>query len=100
MTVSLCAQLDGTAITMVVALPWPQGAASLTATDDGALSGVATGIGVAFLYRAMSRGALSEVVTVSNVGAVAIPVLAGVAVLGERTRLSGTLHIVVVLPAI
>ncbi|GAB3587838.1 hypothetical protein GCM10027445_68410 [Amycolatopsis endophytica] len=50
----------------------------------GVLSGVGTGIGVGFLYRAMSRDALSVVVPVSDVGAVALPVIAGLAFLGAR----------------
>src|SRR2546429_5689104 len=80
MTVSLYAQLGGTGITVVAALLGPH--ESISAIAWGVLSGVGTGTGVALLYRAISRGALSVVVPVSDVGAVAIPVLAGFAVVG------------------
>lgn len=50
----------------------------------GAASGVGTGFGMVFLFRAMASGALSIVVPVSAVGSVTLPVIAGVALLGER----------------
>lgn len=100
MTVSLYAQLGGTAGTVLAAPLWPHGTASPAAVGWGALSGAGTGIGVAFLYRAMSRGALSVVVPVSDVGAVAIPVLAGLVLWGERPGPAGMCGIALALPAI
>ncbi|MBF6330368.1 EamA family transporter [Nocardia transvalensis] len=100
MLVSLYAQLGGTAIVMVAALWWHHSSASIPALGWGTLSGVGTGIGVAFLYRAMSSGAFSVVVPISDVGAVAIPVLVGLVLLGERPTATGLLGIVVALPAI
>jgi uncharacterized membrane protein len=49
-----------------------------------AASGVGTGVGMVFLFRAMTRGALSIVVPISAVGSVTLPVIVGVALLGER----------------
>lgn len=50
----------------------------------GCLSGVGTGVGMMFLFRGMSRGAISVVVPVSAVGGVALPVLVGTLILGEH----------------
>lgn len=56
----------------------------------GGLSGVGTGVAMAFLYRGLGRGAMSVVVPVSAVGGLAIPVVVGVALLGDRpTPLAG-----------
>ena len=98
LTVSLYAQLGGTVVTFVVALVWSP--PSLAGAGWGALSGLGTGIGVGFLYRAMSRDALSVVVPVSDVGAVALPVVVGLAVLGERPSPAAAAGIVLALPAI
>lgn len=100
LTVSLYAQLGGTVLTVLVASALPHGSASLAALGWGVLSGAGTGIGVAFLYRAMSRGALSVVVPVSDVGAVAIPVLVGIALLGEHPGPTAIAGIVLAVPAI
>ncbi|GEL24071.1 multidrug transporter [Pseudonocardia sulfidoxydans NBRC 16205] len=50
----------------------------------GGLSGLGTGLAMAFLFRGMSRGAMSVVVPISAVGGIALPVLVGVALLGDR----------------
>ncbi|HVV10338.1 EamA family transporter [Amycolatopsis sp.] len=98
LTISLYAQLGGTAITLLAALCWPDGTGA--GLGWGALSGLGTGIGVAFLYRAMSTGALSVVVPVSDVGAVAIPVLIGLVFLSERPSALAIAGVVLALPAI
>lgn len=100
LTVSLYAQLGGTAVTLVAVPLWPQGTPEASDAAWGALSGVGTGIGVAFLYRAMSRGPLSVVAPISDVGAVAIPVLIGLLFLGERPSWTGLLGVVLALPSI
>lgn len=66
----------------------------------GALSGVGTGMGMLFLYRGISRGAMSVVVPVSAVGGVALPVLTGVLVLGDRPSVPAWAGIVVAVPAL
>lgn len=84
-TVALYAQLCGTALSLAVAVAAegsPDGPAA--GLGWGVVSGLGTGIGVAFLYRALARGAMSVVVPVSDVTAVALPVVVGIALLGER----------------
>ncbi|EME65209.1 DMT family transporter [Amycolatopsis decaplanina] len=66
----------------------------------GGLSGLGTGIGVLFLYRGMSRGRLSVVVPLSVVGGVAVPVLAGVALLNDRPDPLAWCGIAVAFPAL
>lgn len=66
----------------------------------GALSGLGTGIGMALLYRGMSRGALSVVVPVSAVGGMAIPVVVGVVLFGDRPSPAATAGIAVAMPAL
>ncbi|NKQ56911.1 DMT family transporter [Amycolatopsis sp. K13G38] len=100
LTVSLFAQVGGTVVTVLAALVWTSAAASPAELCWGALSGAGTGVGVAFLYRAMSRGALSVVVPISDVGAVAIPVLVGFALLGERPGVMSAVGVALALPAI
>ncbi|WP_262505011.1 EamA family transporter [Streptomyces sp. TRM68367] len=64
------------------------------------LSGAGTGIGVAFLYRALAKGAMSIVVPVSDVTTVALPVLAGLALLGERPTALALVGIAAAFPAL
>lgn len=100
LTVALHAQLGGTALGLLLALSLNAGSATLADYGWGALSGVGTGVGVAFLYQAMSKGAMSVVVPVSDVGAVALPVLVGVCFLGERPAVPAWVGVAAVLPAL
>jgi drug/metabolite transporter (DMT)-like permease len=82
--VAVIGQLGGTALILAVA---PFVAAPHLGGGPlawGALSGIGTGVGVGFLYRGLSRGRFSVVVPLSDVAAVALPVLVGVALLGDR----------------
>ncbi|WP_165966983.1 DMT family transporter, partial [Actinomadura sp. 7K507] len=63
-------------------------------------SGVGTGAAMVFLYRGISNGNMSVVVPVSAVGGVALPVVAGVAFLGDRPSAPAWAGIAVVLPAL
>ena len=54
----------------------------------GALSGLGTAVGMAFLFRGLSRGAMSVIVPVSAVTGVSIPVLFGVVVEGNGRHCS------------
>ncbi len=83
-TVAGVAQVGGTALSVVIAVCVPTGQPSLAPLLWGVLSGVGTGVGVAYLYRAMSRGPMSVVAPVSDVAGLALPVLVGVLLLGER----------------
>lgn len=98
-TVALVGQLAGLVFAFVGALFVP---AAVTGTDLawGALSGVGTGVGMAFLYRGLAKGDMSVVVPVSAVGGVALPVLVSVAVLGERPTVLAWAGILAPLPAL
>lgn len=100
LTVSLYAQLGGTAASLLAALAFPFGTPTAADLGWGALSGLGTGLAVAFLYRAMSSGAMSVVVPVSDVGAVLIPVMVALLLLGERPPLGGIAGACVALPAL
>lgn len=83
-TVALIGQVGGTVLALAVAPFVAAPHVSGGALGWGALSGVGTGLGVAFLYRGMSGGHFSVVVPLSDVAAVALPVLVGITFLGDR----------------
>lgn len=98
--VALLGQLGGLVAVGVAApllSPPGPGPASLA---WGALSGVGTGLGMAFLFRGIRRGAMSVVVPVSAVGGIALPVLVGVALLGDRPSVPTWVGIALVLPGL
>lgn len=98
--VALLGQLSGllaVGIAAVLITPQPPAPAGVV---WGAASGVGTGVAMVFLFRGMARGAMSVVVPVSAVGGVALPVLVGVALLGERPSFITWSGVVVVVPAL
>lgn len=98
--VSLYGQVGGL-LTMMLAAPLVSRAVPpLADLAWGGLSGVGTGIGMMFLFRGMSRGAMSVVVPVSAVGGVVLPVLVGTALLGDRPAPLAWLGIAVAVPAL
>jgi drug/metabolite transporter (DMT)-like permease len=80
--------------------PLTPGSASVTDLVWGGLSGVGTGGGMLFLYRGLSRGAMSVVVPLAAVGGLAVPVLVGVAVLGDRPTMLAVAGMAIVVPAL
>jgi len=62
-------------------------------------AGIGSGSGTAFLYRGLAAGRMGVVAPVSAVGAVLVPLVAGVAT-GERPELVGWLGIALALPGI
>lgn len=98
--VALVAQLGGTALILVAALLVPAQTVTAGSLGWGALSGIGTGIGIAYLFRGMGNGQLSVVVLLSDVGGVAVPVLVGVALLGERPSALAWLGIAAAAPAL
>ena len=66
----------------------------------GAASGVGTGAAMTFLFRGISRGAMSVVVPLSAVGGVALPVLVGAAFLGDRPSGLTWAGVLVAIPAL
>ncbi|MFC9359551.1 EamA family transporter [Rhodococcus sp. NPDC057014] len=89
--------LSATALIMLVIPATPAHGADLA---WGACSGIGTGLGMAFLFRGMSRGAMSVVVPISAVGGVALPVLVSVAFLGEKPPWLTWTGILIALPAL
>ncbi len=65
----------------------------------GALGGLATGVGTAFLYRGFARGRMGVVAPVSAVGSALVPLSVGI-VQGDRPSLLAIGGIVVAFPAI
>lgn len=96
--VSLLAQLSATVLVLAVALV-DGGDPGRTDLLWALLAGVGNGFGTAFLYRGLSSGRMGVVAPVSGVGAVLVPVAAGV-VTGERPDATVWFGIVLALPAI
>lgn len=65
----------------------------------GAVAGVASGIGVAFLYRGLSQGRMGVVAPVSAIGAAILPVAWGL-VSGDQPSVLAWIGIIVAFPAI
>jgi drug/metabolite transporter (DMT)-like permease len=99
LTVALLGQLGALVVSGVLALLLP---AHATPADLGwgALSGVGSAAGMLLLFRGLSRGAMSVVVPVSAVVGVVLPVLVGVALLGERPGPAGWCGVAVAVPAL
>lgn len=98
--VSLVGQVSALVVAVVVSLVFP--APDIQATDLwwGVLSGVGSGVTMLFLNRGISRGAVSIVVPISAVTGVALSVVCGVVVLGDRPSLPAWIGIVLVIPAL
>ncbi|MER8007986.1 DMT family transporter [Streptomyces sp. NPDC094149] len=99
-TVTYLGQLGGLLLALCAALLAPPDAVHLSDLLWGALSGVGSGIAMTFLNRGLSRGAMSVVVPVSAVTGVALSVLCGVLVLGDRPDAVAWIGIVVTVPAL
>ncbi|MBD3006177.1 DMT family transporter [Streptomyces sp. 5-10] len=99
-TVAACAQAGGTVVSLVPVLLTQDANAPPSALGWGALSGLGTGVGVACLYWSMNQGPMSVVVPVSDVTAVGLPVLAGIALLGDRPSPPALTGIALGLPAL
>jgi drug/metabolite transporter (DMT)-like permease len=96
--VSLMAQLSGAALVLVVALVHG-GSPDRVDLAWALLAGLGNGFGTAFLYRGLSSGRMGVVAPISGLGAVVVPVAAGVAT-GERPDVSVWAGVVLALPAI
>jgi drug/metabolite transporter (DMT)-like permease len=99
-TVAFLGQAGGLACAVVFSLFVPVRDFAWQDVAWGAPSGIGTGIAMVFLYRGISGGTMSVVVPVSAVGGVALPVLVGVAFLGDRPSPMAWAGIAVVLPAL
>ncbi|HEX2132799.1 MAG TPA: EamA family transporter [Actinophytocola sp.] len=97
--VALVGQASGLVLMLVVA-PLVPGTPTVADLGWGALSGVGTGVGMLFLYRGMSRGAMSVVVPVAAVGGLAVPALFGIALLGDRPTVLALAGMVLAVPTL
>lgn len=98
--IALTGQAGGFVLTLAAAPAIPAGGLAPGDIAWGALSGVGTGLAMMFLYRGLSRGDMSVVVPVSAVGGVALPVLVGVAFLGNRPSALSWLGIALAVPGL
>ncbi|MBF6327363.1 EamA family transporter [Nocardia transvalensis] len=98
--VALLGQAGGLLAAVAIAPLVPTRAVGLADLAWGALSGVGSGVGMVFLFRGLGRGAMSVVVPISAVAGVALPVLAGVALLGERPSALAWLGMLAAVPAL
>ncbi len=98
--VALIGQLGGLCATGLIMLVISSASAEAADLAWGAASGIGTGLAMAFLFRGLSRGAMSVVVPISAVGGVALPVLVTVALLGERPPWLTWVGILIALPAL
>ncbi|MDO0909516.1 EamA family transporter [Streptomyces sp. DT2A-34] len=98
--VTLLGQLGGLLLALAAALLVPAGAVRPADLLWGALSGVGSGAAMHFLNRGLSRGAMSTVVPVSAVTSVALSVLCGVLLLGDRPGALAWTGFAVTVPAL
>lgn len=98
--VVLVGQVCGVVLVTVLALFVAAPGVTGIALAWGALSGVGTGLGAAFLFQAMKVGRFSLVVPLSDVAGVAIPVVIGVVLLHDRLGWWAWAGFVVAAPAI
>jgi drug/metabolite transporter (DMT)-like permease len=81
--VSAAAQLVGLVLLLVAVVILRPAAPAWEPLLFGALAGACGGIGLAALYRGLSLGSMGVVTALSGVGSTAVPLLVGVAVLGD-----------------
>jgi uncharacterized membrane protein len=98
--VALFGQLGGLVLVVVAAVLRPEPEVAAADLMWGGLSGLGTGIGVAFLYRGLATGNMSVVVPLSDVGSVALPVMVGVAALGDRPTPLAWVGVATAVPAL
>lgn len=98
--VALAGQAGGLILALVMAPLLSKGVPDVAGLAWGAASGVGTAMGMVCLYRGMSRGSMSVVVPVSAVTGVALPVLVGVLLLGDRPQPLPWFGLAVAIPAL
>ncbi|MGW0845290.1 EamA family transporter [Streptomyces sp. NPDC002787] len=98
--VTLLGQVGGLLLALVVALLVPAPEVRPSDVLWGALSGCGSGVAMTYLNRGLSRGSMSVVVPVSAVTGVALSVVCGVLLLGDRPAAVAWLGICVTVPAL
>jgi drug/metabolite transporter (DMT)-like permease len=99
-TVTFLGQLGGLALALAAALLVPARAVHPADLLWGALSGLGSGTAMHFLNRGLSRGAMTVVVPLSAVTGVALSVLCGVLLLGDRPDPPAWVGIALAVPAL
>jgi len=84
---------------LILLLPFLRGSPRGIDLAWGAAAGVAGGLGVALLYRALSTGVMSVIAPVTAVCAVIVPLVVGM-VLGERPKLAALIGVALAIVAI
>lgn len=97
-TIAVVGQVAGAVIVLGIALV-DGGAPTARDLAWASVAGVGNGLGTAFLYRGLSRGAMGVVAPVSAIGAALLPVAAGLAT-GERPGLLVSLGVLLAFPGI
>lgn len=100
LAVALAVQVSGLVLLLVVS---PLVAATSVRVADlgwGSASGVGTAVGVLYLYRGLAHGPMSVVVPLSAVAGLALAVLVGVLLMGERPSWLSWAGIAVAVPAV
>ncbi|MEV1081169.1 EamA family transporter [Streptomyces sp. NPDC050211] len=98
--VTFLGQVGGLLLAVVAALLIPATAVRSTDVAWGAASGAGSAVAMHFLNRGLSRGAMSIVIPVSAVTGVALSVLCGVFLLGDRPTPLAWLGICATVPAL
>ncbi|WP_350275455.1 DMT family transporter [Kribbella sp. HUAS MG21] len=98
--VVLLGQLFGVVAVTLLALVVAAPGVTPAALAWGALSGIGTGLGAAFLFQAMKIGRFGLVVPLSDVAGVAIPVVLGVVLLDDHLRWWAWVGFAISVPAI
>ncbi|MCQ4205578.1 EamA family transporter [Streptomyces longispororuber] len=100
LTVTVLGQFGGLLCAVIAAFLIPAPSVDPADLSWGALSGIGSGLAMLWLNRGLSRGAMSVVVPISAVTSVALSVLAGVLVLGDRPSPLAWVGIAVAAPAL
>ncbi|MBB5936303.1 EamA family transporter [Streptomyces zagrosensis] len=98
--VTFVGQVGGLALAVVLAVSVPAEHVGSADMLWGALSGLGSGLAMHFLNRGLSRGAMSIVIPISAVTGVALSVLCGVCLLGDRPTALAWLGMCVTVPAL
>jgi drug/metabolite transporter (DMT)-like permease len=100
LAVALAVQVSGLLLLLLVGPLVTATSVGVADVGWGALSGVGTAVGVLFLYRGLTHGPMSVVVPLSAVAGLALAVLVGVLLMGERPSWLSWAGIAVAVPAV
>ena len=99
-TVAFVSQRSGLLVLAVGLLVSPGSGPTLRTTAFGAIGGLFGGLGILLLYHGLSTGSMSIISPLSAVTSASVPVIVGIALLGERPLRNAIIGIVFALVAI